>query len=418
MMAFHWFGGWIFPVAMTGVIVAGYWHPLLGGEREDVAKAEKKLKRIHDILKKGYVEECDTEKLFDGAARGMLSSLDNHCQYFDPAEMKEFEIDTEGHYGGIGVQVEFTGDGLEVVTAFEGTPAFKAGLVAGDRITDIDGHTTENMRSGEAAKFIRGEPGTIVKLTVTRKSNGKSELLPIARAEIQLPSVKGTAIVDEKTKIGYVRLIQFQEDSFDKLKEAIDGLLEKGMKALVIDLRFDGGGLLIQAEKIADLFLESGVIVETKGRLEESNSHVEAVKEGTYPNFPVAILVNDGTASASEIVSGALQDHKRAVLVGSKTYGKGSVQQYLTQEFDDGSGFKYTIARYFTPNGRWIDRKAGKDYGLEPDIPVDLTPQETLDLMEHWRKQDAGDKDEKYQDKQLDAALNALRAVLALGNGK
>lgn len=411
MKALRMFGGWILPVGVTVIIALGYRHPILGGEREEIDRQQKKLRKIHDILREGYVEEVETAKLYDGAAKGMLSSLDTHSQYFTAEEMKEFEIDTEGHYGGIGVQVEFTGDGLEIQTAFEDTPAFKAGLVAGDRIIDIDGHSTESMNATEAAKYIRGVPGTEVKLTLVRRSSGKTELLPIVRAEIQIPSVKGTAFVDEKSKIGYVRLVQFQEDSFDKLKAAIDGLLAKGMRGLVIDLRFNGGGLLQQSEKISDLFLTQGVIVETKGRLEHSNERVEAVAEGTYPEFPLAILVNDGTASASEIVSGALQDHKRAILVGSKTYGKGSVQQYLKEDLGDGTGFKYTIARYYTPNGRWIDRKAGKDYGLEPDIQVDLTPEDTLKLMEHWRKVDAKEKSD-FVDVQLQRAVDAVKVAL------
>ncbi len=415
MKAFRWFAGWILPVCVTIVILAGTKYSLIGGEREDAENGAKKLKHLHDLLKRGYVEEPTSEKLYDGAARGMLASLDSHSVYFDRAEMQEFLRDTEGHYGGIGVQIKFEADALEVETAFEDTPAFKAGLMTGDRILKIDDLSTESLGSDAAAKHIRGEPGTVVKLTVWHKATGKTDVVPITRAEINIPSVKGTLIVNEKEKIGYFRLLQFQDDSLDKVRAAIDALLAKGMKGLVFDLRFNGGGKLDQAEKIADLFIDSGVIVETKGRLEESNSKYEARKDDTYQYFPVVILVNEGTASASEIVSGALQDHKRAMLVGSRTYGKGSVQQYLTQEFEDGSGLKYTIARYFTPNGRWIDRKAGKDFGLEPDIVVDLTPEETTGLMEHWRKLDSSEKSE-FRDRQLEQGIATVITMLRVEN--
>lgn len=415
MSAFRWFAGWILPVGVTVAILAGTKVRLTGGEREDAERGAAKLKHIHDLLKRGYVEEPSSEKLYDGAARGMLQSLDQHSMYFDPAEMKDFLVDTEGHYGGIGVQIRFDNDALEVETAFEGTPAFKAGLVTGDRILKIDDRSTENLGSDGAAKYIRGEPGTIVKLTVWRKATGKTDVLEITRAEIQIPSVKGVAMLNDKEKIGYLRLLQFQDDSWDKVREAIDGLLAKGMKALVFDLRFNGGGKLDQSEKIADLFIDSGVIVETKGRLAESNDKYEARKDDTYQYFPVVILVNEGTASASEIVSGALQDHGRAMLVGSRTYGKGSVQQYLTREFEDGSGLKYTIARYFTPKGRWIDRKAGKDYGLDPDIVVDLTAEETAALMEHWRKQDANEKSD-FRDRQLEQGVATAITMLRVEN--
>lgn len=415
MNAFRWFAGWILPVFVTAVILAGTKYSLIGGEREDAENGAKKLKHLHDLLKRGYVEEPVSEKLYDGAARGMLQSLDSHSTYFDRTEMQEFLRDTEGHYGGIGVQIKFEADALEVETAFEDTPAFKAGLMTGDRILKIDDLSTESLGADAAAKHIRGEPGTVVKLTVWHKATGKTDVVPITRAEINIPSVKGTLMVNEKEKIGYFRLLQFQDDSLEKVRAAIDALLAKGMKGLVFDLRFNGGGKLDQAESIADLFIDSGVIVETKGRLAESNSKYEARKDDTYPYFPVVILVNEGTASASEIVSGALQDHKRAMLVGSRTYGKGSVQQYLTQEFEDGSGLKYTIARYFTPNGRWIDRKAGKDFGLEPDIVVDLTPEETTGLMEHWRKMDSSEKTE-FRDRQLEQAVATAITMLRVEN--
>jgi carboxyl-terminal processing protease len=402
------FAGWILPVATTGAILLGTKFQLIGGEREDAERGAKKLKMIHDLLKRGYVEEPDTDKLYDGAAKGMLSSLDAHSMYFDAAEMKEFLLDTEGHYGGIGVQVRFEQDALEIEAAFEDTPAFRAGLMTGDRILKIDERSTENIGSDAAAKYIRGEPGTIVKLTVWKKTTGKTELIPITRAEIAIPSVKGVTMVNEKEKIGYLRLLQFQDDSTAKVSEAIDSLRGKGMKALILDLRFNGGGKLDQAEDIADLFIDSGLIVETKGRLESANKRREARKDDTYENFPLVVLVNGGSASASEIVAGCLQDHKRAMLVGVKTYGKGSVQQYLPNELGDGSGLKYTIARYFTPNGRWIDRKAGKDFGLEPDIVVEL---DDAKLMEHWSKVESKEKTE-FRDSQLEQAVATAITML------
>ena len=408
MTPLRWFAGWILPVVTTGAILLGTKFQLIGGEREDAERGAKKLKLIHDLMKRGYVEEPDTEKLYDGAARGMLQSLDNHSMYFDAAEMKEFLMDTEGHYGGIGVQVRFEADSLEIEAAFENTPAFAAGLMTGDRILKIDERSTENIGTDMAAKYIRGEPGTIVKLTVWKKATGETKLIPITRAEIQIPSVKGTVMVNEKEKIGYVRLLQFQDDSTEKVRGAIDGLREKGLKALILDLRFNGGGKLDQAENIADLFIDSGVIVETKGRLDDANRKREARGDDTYENFPVVVLVNGGSASASEIVAGALQDHKRAMLVGQKTYGKGSVQQYLTDQLGDGSGLKYTIARYFTPNGRWIDRKAGKDFGLEPDIVVEI---DDAKLMEHWAKVDAKEKSE-FRDVQLEQAVATAITML------
>jgi carboxyl-terminal processing protease len=264
------------------------------------------------------------------------------------------------------------------------------------------------MNATEAAKHIRGEPGTKVTLLVARKTKGGTERMELTRKEIRIPTVKGTGFADEGSKIGYVRLLQFQEDSFEKLKASIDRLQGQGMRALIVDLRFNGGGLLREAEEIADLFLEEGVIVETKGRLDEANDLVKAKKDGTYPGFPVALLVNSSSASASEVLAGALQDHERAILVGGRTYGKGSVQRYLTEELGDGSGFKYTWARYYTPKGRWIDKKAGKEFGLEPDL---LVEQDEVKLMEHWQKLDKSEKSD-FRDEPLERAVDALKVAL------
>jgi carboxyl-terminal processing protease len=325
----------------------------------------EKLKIFGDVLsavQSSYVEEPDMDKLVEGAIKGMLQTLDPHSSYLTPDMLKQVEIETKGVFGGLGIEIGIKDGILTIIAPIEDTPAFRAGLQAGDRIMKIEDDFTKDMTVMDAVKRLRGEPGTSVKIWIARE--GLAELAPftITRDIIKIRSVKAK---DLGEGIGYVRLLQFQQDTTAELEKALQSQVkEKGeLRGLVLDLRNNPGGLLDQAVKVADTFIDSGLIVYTDGRIEAQKYKYTAHRKGTYGGFPIVILVNAGSASASEIVAGALQDHQRAVVLGTQTFGKGSVQTILPLE--DGSALRLTTARYFTPKGRSIQAK-----GIEPDIVV------------------------------------------------
>jgi len=315
------------------------------------------------IVQKNYVEEPDSQELVRGAIKGMLTSLDPHSSFMSPDMYKEMQIDTQGEFQGIGITIGIRDSILTVIAPIDDTPAFRAGIQAGDKIVKIEDQTTKDMTLMEAVKLMRGPKGTDVTISIVREGEPKPLKVTITRDVIPLYSVK-TKDIDPA--VGYVRISQFQKKTSTEFTEALAKVrAEKGdnFKGLVLDLRNNPGGLLISAIEVADVFVDSGAIVSTKGRLKNQNFSYTAKSKGTEPDYPMVVLVNGGSASASEIVAGALQDYKKAILIGTTTFGKGSVQTIY--RLGDGAGMRVTTARYYTPNGRSIQAT-----GIEPDIIV------------------------------------------------
>jgi carboxyl-terminal processing protease len=332
-------------------------------------KSLKIFNEVLDIVEKNYVEEVKQKKLIDEAVNGMIKSLDPHSAYLTPDQYKELQVDTSGTFGGLGIVISMQNDQLTVVSPIEDTPAFKAGLKAGDRIVKIDGQITKGMSIQDAVKKMRGPENTKVTLTILRKDMKEPKDYEIVRAVIKIKSVKHNVYDDN---IGYIRISAFQESTVDELKKALQQVngKSKDLKGIVIDVRNNPGGLLDQAVKASDAFLKSGTIVSTKGRVKAIESKFVAKDDGSEPTCPMVVLVNEGTASASEILSGALQDNGRAIVLGMPTFGKGSVQTVIPLE--DGSALKLTTAKYYTPKGRSIQAEGIKpDIVVEPIRPVD-----------------------------------------------
>jgi carboxyl-terminal processing protease len=322
------------------------------------------------IVQKNYVEPVTTKRLIDGAISGMLASLDPHSAYLTPDLYRDLEVETRGSFGGLGIEITIKNGALTVVAPIEDTPAFRAGLKAGDQIIKIDDDFTKDMSLTEAVKRMRGPKGSKIKLTLHR--NGVPELFTVtlARDVIRIQSVKSKMLPDG---FGYIRVTTFQENTGEGVEKAIDEFEAKEhgkVKGLVFDLRDNPGGLLNQAVKVSDDFLDGGLIVYTQGREENQQQKYFSHKKKDFTDYPMVVLVNGGSASASEIVAGALQDQKRAVILGTQTFGKGSVQTILP--LDDHSALRLTTARYYTPTGRSIQA-----VGITPDVDVE-PPKETL----------------------------------------
>jgi len=325
----------------------------------------EKLKIFTDVLayvERNYVEKVATEKLIYGAIQGMLQSLDPHSSFMTSDVFKELQVETKGSFEGLGIEITVKDGVLTVVSPIDDTPAFRAGLKAADQILKIDGELTKDMALMEAIKRLRGPKGTKVTLTIMRKGWSEPKEFQITRDVIPIASVKYEKLQDN---LGYIRIRSFQESTAQDLEKALRDLegVSGGLKGLLLDLRNNPGGLLPQAIEVADKFISEGLIVYTEGRQErkEYRAHVE----GTRSRFPMVVLVNGGSASASEIVAGALQDHRRALLLGSPTFGKGSVQS-IYGPLEDGSGLRLTVALYYTPKGRNIQAK-----GIVPDVRVE-----------------------------------------------
>src|SRR5919106_4371733 len=373
-----------FPVVLLlmgmilGFFLAGQWVPSVSAvPRQDYESLEA-FTNILSIVKKNYVEDVDTKNLVSGAINGMLSSLDQHSAYLTPDLYKELQMDTQGRFGGLGIEITIRGGILTVVSPIEDTPAAKAGVKPGDQIFKIEDEFTKDMTLVDAVKKMRGPKGT--KITISVRREGVPDLInfTLMRDTIRVQSVRSRTLEEG---YGYIRLAQFQERSDRDLQKSLEKLAAEkgGLKGLVLDLRNNPGGLLTQAVRVADLFLDSGMIVYTEGRIDSQKQKYFAQKDGSWLDFPVVVLVNGGSASASEIVAGALQDHKRAVVLGTKTFGKGSVQTILP--LDDSSALRLTTARYFTPKGRSIQAM-----GIVPDIIVESTPQQEAKADEKRRQ--------------------------------
>jgi len=336
------------------------------------------------IVKKSYVEEVDTKKLIYGAINGMLTALDPHSSFMPPDTYKELKLDTKGEFGGLGIEISIKDGILTVISPIEDTPAYRAGMKAGDQILKIDDKFTKDLTIMEAVKRMRGVKGTKVTLTIMREGFDKPKEFPLTRDIIQVKSVKFKMLDDG---YGYVRIAQFQEKTADDLQKALDSLNDGGkgkLNGLVLDLRNDPGGLLDQAVKVAETFLDEGkLIVYTEGREKDSQMKFTSRKSQKQPDYPIVALINSGSASASEIVAGALQDHKRAVVMGVQSFGKGSVQTIIP--LSDNSGLRLTTAKYFTPSGRSIQAK-----GITPDIVVERIELDVKEKKEsmHLREKD------------------------------
>jgi carboxyl-terminal processing protease len=357
----------VFAAGMVlGLVLSNRWVPNVAAiGRQDYESLEV-FSNILSIVKKNYVEEIETKSLVSGAINGMLHSLDPHSAYLTPELYKELQSDTQGRFGGLGIEITVKGGVLTVVSPIEDTPAAKAGIKPGDQIFKIEDEFTKDMTLVDAVKKMRGLKGTKINLTIRREGANDLIEVPLVRDIIRVQSVRSRSL---EPGYVYVRLAQFQERSDRDVQRALEKLAaeKSGVKGLVLDLRNNPGGLLTQAVRISDLFLDSGLIVYTEGRIEAQRQKYYAQKNGTWSDFPIVVLVNGGSASASEIVAGALQDHKRAVVLGTKTFGKGSVQTILP--LDDNSALRLTTARYFTPMGRSIQAT-----GIVPDIVIDSTP--------------------------------------------
>jgi len=328
----------------------------------------KMLVEVLNLIRDNYVQDVETKKIVYGAASGMLRGLDPFSQFLEPDAHKEMRSETEGEFGGLGIRIAIRDNVLTVITPLPGTPAYKQGVLPGDRIIKINGESTQDITIEQAVKKLRGAPGS--KITITIAHDGEKELkdFTLTRELIKVESIKSRMVADD---IGYVRLTEFQQRSATDFDTALKGLKAKGMKNLIVDLRNNPGGLLNVAVDICRLFIgNSKLIVYTEGR-RQPRQEFRADANAPYANIPMVVLVNHGSASGSEILAGALQDYHRAVVVGSETFGKGSVQSVIP--LADGSGLRLTTAKYYTPSGRTFhrDEKTGKG-GIVPDILIDV----------------------------------------------
>ena len=402
---------------MGGVLVWAY---------EAVAEQEKADTKMFDQydrfieivrhVQKSYVRDVNTKKMFENAINGMLSGLDPFSNYIPEEELNEFNKATRGKFGGIGIQIGMRNRMVAVISPLEDTPAYRAGLLAGDLIMAIDDKSAENMRLEEAIKLLTGDPGTKVKIKVMHM-NGEKEEVTITRAIIEVQTVKGLKrddkdqwvyFIDPDRKIAYVRLTSFTEASAADLKKVLDQLEKEGMKGLILDLRFNPGGILKTAIDICDMFIDSGIIVQTKGRTTPYWEATATKKDAPLPFYPMVVMVNQFSASASEILSGCLQDHHRAIIVGERSFGKGSVQNVIPLEGEK-AALKLTTSKYYLPSGRNIhrdeDMKETDEWGVMPDIVVAMTPEEYIGIIRARQEAEVihkgngvkkeGDKDEK-----------------------
>ncbi len=325
------------------------------------------LRNFSDIfarVKSDYVEDVDDKTLLENAIRGMLSGLDPHSTYLNADEYKELKIGTTGKFGGLGIQVGMENGFVKVISPIDDTPAFRAGLQSGDLIIRLDGKSVKGMTLNDAVKIMRGDPGTDIKLTVIREGADKPLPFTVTRDIISVQSVKSRIL---EPGYGYIRISNFQSKTARDLVSELSNLKKENkseLKGLVLDLRNNPGGVLSAAADVSDAFINEGKLVYTQGRIANSAFEFNAKPGDIMNGSPVVVLINGGSASASEIVAGALQDHRRAVIMGSKSFGKGSVQ--TIQELRSGGAVKITTARYFPPNGRSIQGE-----GITPDIILD-----------------------------------------------
>ncbi len=337
----------------------------LSAEEDGTYKSLKLFIDVIDLIEKNYVDEVDIQEAIPKAIQGMLQSLDPHSALLPPEALKELQVDTKGEFGGIGIVITMRQNMVTVISPIEGTPAYSAGIKAEDIIIKVDDKSTQDMMLWEAVKLMRGPKGIPVELTIIRKGEKDPLVFTLIRDIIPIVSVKNVLL---KPGYGYVWITNFQENTTEELNKALNQLsAEAPLQGLVLDLRDNPGGLLTQAIEVSDVFLDTGDIVSIKGRHPKHTKVYEATPNDIKRDFPIVTLINGGSASAAEIVAGALQDQKRAVVLGTTSFGKGSVQ--TVEPLREGYGLKYTIARYYTPNGTSIQAQ-----GIEPDIVVKSGP--------------------------------------------
>jgi carboxyl-terminal processing protease len=346
-----------------GYFLGGRAVPNVSAVAKDAYDNVELFANVLTLVQKNYVDNVSTQQLIEGAITGMLNSLDPHSAYLPPEFYGELQVDTKGAFGGLGIEITVKNGILTVVAPIEDTPADRAGVKAGDMIIKIEDDFTKDMTLVDAVRRMRGPKGTKVRVTLRREGVPEFINLTLVREVIKIQSVKSKML---DRHYGYIRVTQFQERTANDVERTLERWTkeEGGLEGLVLDLRNDPGGLLTQAVKVSDLFLDSGLIVYTDGRLDNQKQKYFARRPGSFVDFPIVVLVNGGTASASEIVAGALQDHKRAVILGTQTFGKGSVQTILP--LDDNSALRLTTAKYYTPSGRSIQAT-----GIVPDIVME-----------------------------------------------
>jgi carboxyl-terminal processing protease len=408
--------------ALSAAFVAGTMAPRAAHSDGPRASPYRRLGVIAQVLahiENSYVDPVDEDRIVDGAVRGMVNTLDPHSSYLSPEDYALLEADTTGQFGGVGVEIDARGDFLTVLVPFAGSPAARAGVRAGDEILEIEGHDARGMDVDEAVRQMRGRPGTHVHMTLRRRGQTQPIRVELTREVIHVVSVESRSLPDS---IGYVAIKSFQDRTSDEVSRALDELTRAAggrLRGLVLDLRFNPGGLLDESVFVADQFLREGVIVSTRGRNGQAQDEARARAAGTRPEFPIVVLVNGYSASAAEILAGALQDHHRALIVGQRTFGKGSVQSVI--DLPDGGALKLTIARYFTPSGRSIQAQ-----GIAPDVMVDegeapeapRDPERERDLEQHLPSSERGDPEpapipgSDIRDLQLRTGYQLLRGLI------
>ncbi len=351
-------------------------------EKENEQQYIKMFEKVYLTIKRHYIDKKNSKELITGAIDGMIKSLkDPYTAFLVPKAKKELTIETTGEYGGLGIEVSIRDNKLTIISPIEDTPAERAGILAGDKIIKVDGETLKNPKLSEIVKKLRGKPGTKVTISVERDGSDKLIDFTLNREVIKIKSVKSAVI---RTNLGYIRLTSFRKNAPSEMRKAIINLVKKKkVKGVIVDLRNNPGGLLSVAIDIVDMFIKKGLIVYTRPRKESNNvflnrDYYAHTGNTVCGDIPLIVLVNHGSASASEIFSGSIQDHKRGVLLGEKTFGKGSVQSVI--DLNDGYGLRYTAAYYYTPNGRMIHHK-----GIEPDIEIKF-PKLQSDDIEHIKK--------------------------------
>src|SRR5713226_4579884 len=362
---------------------------------------------VLSIIQSQYVDEVPPKDIIYSAIRGTLRGLDPHSSFLDPDMYREMQVETTGSFGGLGIELTLRDDVLTVVAPIESTPAYRAGIQPGDRIVKIEGLTTKDMQLADAVKRMRGKPGSKIPISILREGWTEPRDFPIVREQIRVQSVKSA---DLEPGIEYVRLRQFQEQTANDLEAALEKFTKNGkngrMQGLVLDLRNNPGGLLTSAVEVTEKFLDGGkLVVYTEGRVRNQNMRFQANAKRVFSDFPMVVLVNQGSASASEIVAGALQDWGRAVVLGTQSFGKGSVQTIIP--LSDGSGLRLTTAKYFTPKGRSIHGK-----GITPDIVVEMPkPAAGEQAPPPPVDEQARLQDQLKRDPQLQRAVDLLKAM-------
>ncbi len=388
--------------------------PAAPEKEEDIYKQLELFSDALTLVRAEYVDSVKSKELIYGALKGMVQSLDKYSEFMDPETYAEMKVETEGEFGGIGIEIAVKDDLLTVIAPIEDTPAYKAGVKAGDRIVKIDKEITRGITLIEAVKKLRGKAGTTVAITVLREDESKVLDFDITRDIIKVKSVRNVKIIEDK--IGYIKLSVFQERSARDLEDALVELEKKGMDSLILDLRNDPGGLLNVAADVAGKFLPTGeMIVYTKGRDNRQSMEFRARDKNPRTGMPMVVLVDQGSASASEIVAGAMQDLKRAVIVGVKSFGKGSVQTVIP--LSDGSALRLTTSKYYTPGGRSIHGQ-----GITPDLVIvreqlkkddpdeKKKPEEVFDKLEQSKDEKPSVKKEDY-DNQLQSAIDVIKTI-------